>query len=212
MVISSRRKRSAPTPLQRKLIIGLTVYLGLIVAVGLGFALQKQRPGADLALEFMMDKGMLDLALMDQIILEMAEIKVEAKEHHPNDVSAYPPILELELNQGRINGPNYSIDGLVQNDVSIGENRPKAYTPNSVISEARLNQLQGEITNEDRMRVFNMVLNKLSAEDVHQLLSWSNGGITPTEKEAIKKLLLSRLSPEEIAEIRVLYVKYQNRN
>ena len=212
MVISSRRKRSAPTPLQRKLIIGLTVYLGLIVAVGLGFALQKQRPGADLALEFMMDKGMLDLALMDQIILEMAEIKVEAVEakDHPNDVSAYPPL--LELNQGRIHGPNYAIDGLVQNDVWIGENRPKPYTPNSVISEARLNQLQGEITNEDRMRVFNMVLNKLSAEDVHQLLSWSNGGITPTEKEAIKKLLLSRLSPEEIAEIRVLYVKYQNRN
>ncbi|NLC08250.1 MAG: hypothetical protein GX755_09865 [Syntrophomonadaceae bacterium] len=203
----SRKKRSAPTSLQRKLIIGLGVYLGLMFIAGFWFVSQKSGLNPLNSQASIDNQGQMDLSFLDQLITEMAQLQ---DEHNPNNqggAGTYPPILDYQPGYGDLPVSPYDPSGM--NPPQSDGTGQQPNSPNSVISADRLSELQDEVTVADRMRALNIVRKKLSAEDIRQLISWTSGGITSDEKEEIAKLLRSRLSPEEISEVKALYNKYQ---
>lgn len=67
-----------------------------------------------------------------------------------------------------------------------------------------------KIDNSDKNRIMQLILKKLSREDISFLLSLLKDGLTEEEKEKAKFIAYNKFSAEEIEEIKKLYYKYKH--
>jgi hypothetical protein len=58
------------------------------------------------------------------------------------------------------------------------------------------------------MTAAKIVLSELNQSDVNQLTKLASGGITAEEKAEIKSIVYSRLTEQEIEEVKAMYYKY----
>lgn len=75
----------------------------------------------------------------------------------------------------------------------------------STISPEKIAQ---EISFEDKKKIVNLVMSRLSREDISYLAGLARGGLTEEEKKAAVDLAYRRFTPQEINEIKAYYVKY----
>jgi hypothetical protein len=80
-----------------------------------------------------------------------------------------------------------------------------AFTPE------KIRDLQETVTAEDKLQILNIIRKRFTPEEIANLLTFSQGGVTEAEKQEIKTLLQSRLTPEEFNLVNKAYLKYTNR-
>ena len=68
--------------------------------------------------------------------------------------------------------------------------------------------LASRVSMEDKRRILQLVMRKLSADDINYLLGLLKGGLTAKEKKQAVELAYKRFTSEEIAEIKSYYKKY----
>lgn len=211
--------------LQRRIMLVLGIYLVLVLLVGGWYGVQRllQPPGYKKGGAGASDLGQLDMLFLEEIMRELASIDTSAGGAGsaagsgqsgtggatlPYDYSLLNP-LAPGLTPNSLPGPEGAGAG-GSPGAGGGQNMGGQGTSGqaTVVSEEKLNQMQTRVSTADRLRVLNILRQRLSAEDVRQLVAWARGGITPAEKEAIKQLLAARLTPEELAEFKLLYQKY----
>ena len=187
--------------MQKKIMVGLGVYLLLMVIVGGWYAFRHYYQEYK-SLENTLDSiSQMDQKFLDEIILGLAEDQKSAGSSS-SEPSSFPPLLTWDpggLNSEGVNNNSIGADNLNNSQNNL----------EPVINTGNLKDLQDRVSVSDRMRGLNIIRQRLSAGDLHQLETWLKGGVTASEKEEIKKLFSSRLSSEEIAEVKALYLKYR---
>lgn len=114
------------------------------------------------------------------------------------------------MNSGSIKSGNTNSTPQTGTNKENGTDSMGSFAPEAkpVVTEAELQELQSKVSVTDRIKALNILRKRLSAADIKQIISWAQGGVTSEEKQKMKELLLSRLSAEEIQEVKVLYEKY----
>lgn len=78
----------------------------------------------------------------------------------------------------------------------------------AVITKEKLEDMKKAVTPTDKVTAAKIVLTELNKSDINQLTQLSTGGITAEEKAEMKEIIYSKLSPQEIDEIKAMYYKY----
>jgi hypothetical protein len=77
-----------------------------------------------------------------------------------------------------------------------------------VLSAADFQKKKDLISNEDKLKIFTLVMNRIPAEDVQALSEYVENGITDEEVRKIEELVKTRLKPEEYEQILSIINKY----
>jgi hypothetical protein len=77
-----------------------------------------------------------------------------------------------------------------------------------VLSAADFLKKKDLITDEDKLKIFTLVMNRIPAEDVQALSQYVEDGITDEEVRQIEELVKARLKPEEYEQIVSIINKY----
>ncbi len=101
------------------------------------------------------------------------------------------------------------VDNAPQNTNSVpdgkGEGEEKEILEHS---SKEIADMADGVSATDKISASLLVLSKLSSADIQYLYDLAEGGLTPEEKAAAKKLCYARFNSEEIAQIYELYKKY----
>jgi hypothetical protein len=218
----ARKKRTKLklTPIQRKLIIGIGVYLGFMGLLAGYYVLQNQSQYNSNLNAGMEADQRTDISFLDQMMLDLLGIS-SSNDSSSNDSDNpagknfdrpiwpwLPGIGDLPDGSGGLDNP-LSGDGNTLNPISNPNPNSNPNGTDPMLSDDQLTNIQGKVTMGDRVHALNIIRKRLSAKDIQQLVTWSQGGITSSEKVEIIKLLNSRLSAEEMLEVKVLYEKYK---
>lgn len=76
------------------------------------------------------------------------------------------------------------------------------------VTREKLEEIKESITPKDKVAAAKIVLSELSKSDINKLTKLSAGGITQDEKAEMKSIVYSKLTPEEIEEVKAMYTKY----
>lgn len=84
---------------------------------------------------------------------------------------------------------------------------PDTKTP-VVVTKEKLEQIKTSVTPKDKVTAAKIVVTELDKSDISQLTKLSAGGITSEEKTEMKEIVYSKLTPQEIEQIKAMYYKY----
>jgi len=187
-----RKSRITRTTTQRKIIIGLMVYLGCLVLIAGWFGWQQYRAPVVSPVAGEEPVSPADFNLLDSLMQEVAEIRSS-----PGSTTENPSGLEPGL------------PGLYPGLPPSGNGSGSGAEAPGGVSSDRLSRLRDQVSVADRVRVVNILRQRLSKDDVRQIVAWMQGGITAGERTAIKNLLTLRLTADEMQELNQLYEKYR---
>ncbi|MFD2672182.1 hypothetical protein [Marinicrinis sediminis] len=78
-----------------------------------------------------------------------------------------------------------------------------------IISTEDFHDTKDKLSAEDKMQIFSMLITKLPQEELQTLSTYMENGITTSEFIAMKELIGTYVSPEELDELLSLIEKYQ---
>lgn len=107
------------------------------------------------------------------------------------------------------NGGNTMSNPFKKNDARTGNSGGESGEPSSG-NEVDSTNASEKFTNSDRKRVMDIIKGAVPASELSRYNSMASDGLTAEETKQIKIGLKSYLSAGEIAELKMLYVKYEN--
>jgi hypothetical protein len=142
---------------------------------------------------------------------ESVSVPASVQSSSDKDTKLVNDIKEKTGGQDKLQAPN-----IIKKNVAGSTTVKKEETVNSTSTEDKIKRInkenisdvQKKITFSDRMKIANMILNKLKPSDIDRLKNMMEGGITDEKKEEVRKLIYERFTEEEIQEIKKLFYKY----
>jgi hypothetical protein len=77
-----------------------------------------------------------------------------------------------------------------------------------LLSEGDFQKIKEQISDEDKMKIFSLVMNRIPAEDLQELSTFVENGLTSEELKQVEELVKKRLNSEEYDQILSIINKY----
>jgi hypothetical protein len=87
--------------------------------------------------------------------------------------------------------------------------KPKS-TDTKVITPQTIAAVEKKVSAADKSKAIQIILSKLTADDIAKLKALAKGGMTPAKTDQAKEIVKSRVTSKDIEELKQLYYKYVN--
>jgi hypothetical protein len=105
---------------------------------------------------------------------------------------------------GQVSTNQQSAGSLQQNVQSIQAQEMESV----LLSEGDFQKIKEQISDEDKMKIFSLVMNRIPAEDLQSLSTFVENGLTGEELKQVEELVKRRLKSEEYEQILSIINKY----